>query len=151
MEKELEELKAVREKLQEQKDQYNIEYETFVEQHKELTASIGESKNRIFDLTTEIKLEAIEEYEKTGNKTLTGGVKIKLFPKMKYDVEKALKWAIHHEMALSLDKRRFEQLAKIENIGKTDNLDFVEIEDIPQATIPANIMLKGDLDAEKDR
>ena len=142
VEKQLEELKAVRERLQEQKDQYNTEYDNFVEQHKELTASIGESKNRIFDLITDIKLEAIKEYEKTGNKTLMGGVKIKLIPQMKYDVDKALKWAIYHEIALSLDKRRFEQLAKIEDIAKTDDLDFVEIEEIPHATIPTNIELE---------
>lgn len=110
--KEIEDLKTVREELQKQKDHYNAEYAKFVEQHNELTAKIAVCKGKEFDLVTDIKLEAIEEYEKTGNKKLECGVGIRLITKLNYDSDKALLWALKHEMALSLDKKRFEQLAK---------------------------------------
>jgi len=56
--------------------------------------------------------------------------------RFEYDELDAFKWAKEHSLALSLDKKAFEKIAKV------DTMDFVKINEIPQATIPTNIKLE---------
>jgi len=133
LKEQLEELKTVREELEQQKDAYNAEYARFIEQHKELTAKIAVSKGKEFDLVTTIKAEAVEEYKKTGNKAHEGGVAIRLMSVIEYDYEEALRWAEEHKLALILDKKKFEKFAKIEDMS------FVGMSEVAQATIPVKL------------
>jgi len=126
-------LKEQREKLAAAKEKYNKATEKFREEQKETLDYIDSTNFVIGGLTTDIKAEALTEYEKTGNKKLECGVGIRVVSKMTYEQDKALDWAKEHQMALTLDKRVFEKHAKVEN------LDFVEISEVATATIPMRL------------
>ncbi len=78
----------------------------------------------------------LQAYQETGNKTPVEGVGIREMTKIEYDPKEALKWAMQHQIALSLDKKTFEGFAK------TTPLDFVSITKEPQATIAVNLVVK---------
>jgi len=50
-----------------------------------------------------------------------------------YDPKEALKWAMEHQIALSLDKSSFDKFAK------ATPLDFVTIREEPRAQIAQNL------------
>ena len=75
----------------------------------------------------------LKAYAETGIKTPAVGVGIREVTKLAYDNGVALDWAKSHSMALSLDKRAFEKIAK------ADTPDFVSITTEPQATIATNL------------
>jgi len=72
----------------------------------------------------------LKAYAETGNKAPVPGVGIRINQKV------ALDWAKAHKMALSLDKRAFEKMAKA---GPETKPDFVKIIEEPQATIATNL------------
>ncbi len=81
-------------------------------------------------LLRELTLQA---YAETGNKTPAVGVGIREVTKLNYDGKVAFDWAKSHKMALQLDKKAFEKIAK------ADTPDFVTISQEPQATIATNL------------
>lgn len=78
----------------------------------------------------------LQAYQETGNKTPVDGVGIREMTKLEYDPKDALKWAMQHQVALSLDKKSFEIFAK------ATPLDFVAITKEPQATIATNLAIQ---------
>ena len=129
----IEYLKEQRTKQTEAKDKYNKAFEQFREQQKSTLEDIENCNLVIGGLTTDIKAEALTEYEKTGNKKLEFGVGIRVMSKMNYDPIKAFDWAKEHQLAIMLDKKSFEKHAK------ADELDFVEISEVATATIPMKL------------
>ena len=85
---------------------------------------------------TKLRELALQAYEldKT-NKAPAPGVDIREVTKLGYDPKEALKWALHHEIALTLDKKSFEGFAK------ATPLNFVTISTEPQATIAKDLVL----------
>ncbi len=75
----------------------------------------------------------LQAYAETGNKTPAVGVGIREVTKLNYDGKVAFDWAKSHKMALQLDKKAFEKIAK------ADTPDFVTISQEPQATIATNL------------
>ncbi len=71
----------------------------------------------------------IEAYELTRNKQPVPGVGIREVTKLDYDLVVALQWATEHKIALALDKRAFE------GIAKQSPLDFVTSRTEVTATI----------------
>ena len=67
------------------------------------------------------------------NKAPATGVGIRVMDKMGYAPDKAFAWAQEHKIALQLDKRAFETIAK------STPLDFVIIVPEPQATIAQDL------------
>ena len=97
---------------------------------------LGEAAtNREVMESAEAKLRelTLEVYAETGNKTPADGVGIREVTKLEYDTKTAYNWAIEHSMALNLDKRGFEKIAKV------SPPDFVTITKEPQATIATNL------------
>ena len=87
------------------------------------------------ELETEIRDEAISKFKETGEKKF-GQIGIRLTKRLDYENEKALTWAgLNMPIAVKkvLDKKQFETFAKV------NELDFVNIEEIPTATIPTEI------------
>jgi len=80
---------------------------------------------------------AIEMYSQTEIKDLPGGVKIKMRTFLVYDENTALEWAMKHNLAVKLDKSKFEKLAKVQEIPG------VSVHNKPMATIPSRIELPG--------
>jgi len=75
----------------------------------------------------------IQVYQATGNKAPAFGVGIRELTKLEYDPKEALKWAMSHQIALSLDKKSFEGFAK------ATPLEFVKVNVEAQATIATDL------------
>lgn len=82
-----------------------------------------------------IREEAMLKYKETGEKKLEFGVGIRVMKRLNYDEKEAFSWAKDHSLALALDKRAFEKIAKV------DDIDFVETTEEAMATIPKEINL----------
>lgn len=96
------------------------------------------------ELENEIREEAINRFKETGEKKF-GQVGIRLTKNLVYEFEQAMIWAIENmpiAIKTILDKKQFETFAKV------NDLDFVEIEEIPTATIPVEI--KEEYEKDKD-
>lgn len=128
--KELGEKRTELEKLQESWRQEQAELEM---KNATLLQQIDEIKTNIDALTSTIKEIAIGKFKETGDKVFDGGVKIRIMKKLEYLEENAFGWAMQHKIALKLDKKDFEKIAKIQDI------DFVKIIEEPSATIPIKI------------
>ena len=72
---------------------------------------------------------AIEMYQTTGCKELAPGVRVREMTRLTYNPQDALTWAIEHRLALSLDVKAFDQLARV------TALPFVTYWIQPQATL----------------
>lgn len=107
--------------------------EAWEEANKSLIAGVV-AANIILD-TDEARLRdmTIEVYNATGEKKPAPGVAIRELTKLTYDPLAALSWATEHKIALSLDKRAFE------GIAKQSPLDFVASTIEIQATIATEL------------
>ena len=114
-------------------EKYETVMQKFQEDNAETIIKIKTIKEAKLKARETIKKLGGDEFRITGKKHLIGGIAIKMMKKLEYDPDAALIWAKDHDLALSLDKRRFEQLAK------TENIDFVKIVETPQVTIPSII------------
>ena len=85
---------------------------------------------------TRLRELTIEVYNQTGNKKPCQGVGIRELIKLAYDPLKALAWATEHKIALALDKRAFE------GIAKQSPLDFVTSTTEIQATIATELKVE---------
>lgn len=103
--------------------------------NEELLSKIDKISNDMFDCEESIRTQALVEFKNTGEKKLDGGVGIRVLKKLDYDTSEAFSWAKNHSLALSLDKKAFEKIAK------ADNIDFVKITEESTATIPTIIKL----------
>lgn len=63
------------------------------------------------------------------SKTVAAGLSVRINTSLNYDAAKALEWAKAHDLALALDKKAFETIAKAQAI------DFVETVEIPTAVV----------------
>ena len=80
----------------------------------------------------EIRELAINKYNETGLKKF-GQIGIRITTKYNYDDLEALTWAKSHNLCLALDKIAFKKQLKVQP------LDFVEVQEVPIATIPTEI------------
>ena len=79
---------------------------------------------------------ALQAYQETGSKTPVDGVGIREMTRLEYNPVTALAWATEHRIALALDKKSFE------GIAKTTPLGFVMVTKEPQATIATNLEVR---------
>ena len=81
----------------------------------------------------ELRKGALAIYEKTNNKAPGPGLGIRETTVLRYTPEKALAWALEHHMALALDKKAFEAIAKAQP------LEFGEVHKEAVATIAQDL------------
>jgi len=100
-------------------------------------SSLIESKNScsvaVEDLKEDISEECLTKFKADGTKKFYGGLAIRENKKYEYSNEEALAWAIKTEMCLSLDKKKFETMAK------TGEIEFVTVATVPSTTFPKEI------------
>jgi len=89
--------------------------------------TLNEAETKLRELT-------IKAYNETGSKNPAPGVGIREITKLEYNPKQAFEWAKEHQIALSLDKKSFESLAK------ANPIDFVTISTEPQATIATDLL-----------
>jgi hypothetical protein len=103
--------------------------EAWVTQHADLLQEHARSRESMYQAEAMLRALAIELYQSTGSKDLAPGVKVRELTKLIYDPQAALTWALAHQMALALDVKTFEQLARV------TVLPFVRRWSEPQATL----------------
>ncbi|MEE9525052.1 MAG: hypothetical protein V3V78_00415 [Candidatus Woesearchaeota archaeon] len=131
----LKELREQMEKLNARKKAANEKYLT---DNNELFSEVEKLAGQLTQTEIEIKEMALNEYSETGEKKLKFGVGIRIMKKLEYEEAEAFAWAKEHSMALSLDKRSFDKIAR------ADPMDFIKINEIPQATLPFVIEVKDE-------
>ena len=82
---------------------------------------------------TKLRDLTLQAYAETGNKAPALGVGIRERTVLTYDGKVAFDWAKSHKMALQLDKKAFEKIAKV------SDLDFVDVATEPIATIATTL------------
>lgn len=132
----LKQLKQARSQRYKVRELYEAKLKEFNESISDITTKLEQENNNILGIETDIKELAIKEYNQTGKKKLECGVGIRVMSRLIYEQEDALKWAQDHNLALTLDKKAFESIAK------TQAILFVEKREIATATIPMKINLE---------
>jgi hypothetical protein len=111
--------------------------EAWATQHADLLQEHARSREAMHQAEAMLRALAIELYQSTGSKDLAPGVKVREMTRLIYDPQTALSWALTHQMALALDVKTFEQLARV------TVLPFVRRWSEPQATLSS--CLPGEL------
>ncbi len=70
-------------------------------------------KQTVHQVEATLRALAVEIYQSTDRKEIAPGVKVREMTRLIYDPQEALTWAMAHQMALMLDVKAFEQLAKV--------------------------------------
>ena len=96
-----------------------------------ILASVEADRARLREEEKKLRAATLEAYQETGNKKPAPGVGIRVVKEMFYDDDEAIQWAIRANAlpCLSLQKANFKKVAEGLKLG------FVDIREIPQATI----------------
>ncbi|MDP3063133.1 MAG: hypothetical protein Q8O40_07990 [Chloroflexota bacterium] len=82
-----------------------------------------------------LRAEALDVFNSTQQRKPCPGVEVKDYMEIDYLKDKALAWALEHKMALVLDAKAFESLAK----AAKPPLGFVAIGKVSKATIATDL------------
>jgi len=143
----VDEVRLLREELAFLKEQYNRAFEKFLEVYEPLISRKNSKAQELTEAESRLRQLAEDAYRQTNDKNPVAGVKIRLVTKLNYDPQDALNWAIEHKLALALDTKAFEKIAK------TSPMDFVLVESVPQATIARDlgaVYQKGEVKNSQD-
>lgn len=115
--------------------QFNIRLEQLTKEwqseHSELLAEYQEISLAASEKEGELRASVIEAYAADpSKKTVAPGLSVRVAKKPVYDAEKALQWAMHHKLALALDKKAFEKIA-----DSATDIDFVTYDESVTAVI----------------
>lgn len=125
---------AVARKLaQEKADVWKVARTAWDEANKNLLDEAMQTSQFVNAAEIVLRELTLKAYAETGNKQPIPGVGIREVTKLDYDPKEALKWAMEHQIALSLDKKSFEGFAK------ATPLEFVKVTQEPQATIATDL------------
>jgi len=93
------------------------------------------ANNSAFLTEAEAKLRelTLQAYAETGDKQPAEGIGVREVVELRYDPKEAFDWAIKHNMALQLNPKGFDKIAK------ASPLEFVEYAKIYQATIAQDL------------
>jgi hypothetical protein len=108
--------------VQQLREAWASQYATFLEDE-------ALHKQTVHQMEATLRGLAIALYQSTDRKEIAPGVKVQEMTRLIYDPQEALTWALAHQMALMLDVKAFEQLAKV------TALPFVTRTIVPQATL----------------
>jgi hypothetical protein len=107
----------------------------FNNQNAELINARIEIQKEIFDLETNARKFALEQFEVTKEPKIGYGLTIVQHKQCEYDETKAFEWAKDRGLALKLDATKFKKLAELEE------LDFVSFDKKPSVNISKTIII----------
>lgn len=105
----------------------------FEEEHRPLIDSLRESRELLGKAEARVREFAVDVFRRTGDMKPGPGLGIRTKKRLDYDLAAATAWAEEHGMALMLDVKAFEAIAK------ASKLDFVTITDQPECTIARDL------------
>ena len=122
------EMRARRLSLQSEVDQLESD---LMSRYSALYQELGQANIDLKVAEEKLRAATLEAYQETGNKKPAPGVGIRVVKEMFYDDDEAIQWAIRANAlpCLSLQKANFKKVAEGLKLG------FVDIREIPQATI----------------
>lgn len=123
----------VRGKSQEMAERRIILYDEFQTKNCEFFADVATAATAVSEAEDILRELTLQAYAETGNKAPEVGVGVRDQTVLNYDGKVAFDWAKAHKMALKLDTKAFEKIAK------ADPPDFVKITAEPQATIATEL------------
>ena len=103
--------------------------------NRQLIDKVELAKKRLAEADGKLRAFALAEWGRMGEKALGSGVNIRVETRLGYDPVTALLWAKKHDMALSLDKKAFEGLAK----ASVPPLDFVKQVEVATVTVAQDL------------
>ena len=109
----------------------------FEKQFEDLFNTQTKVREIISECRVVIREEAEAGFLEDGEKKRLGGIGIRVGTVLNYDNKLAFNWAKEHSLALNLDRRRFEQLAK------TEEIEFVTKEEKITVTFPKVIKIEN--------
>lgn len=102
-------------------------------EHEKQLSDIVIQAAKLTEAETKLREQAVELFKTTGNKQVADGVGIRETEKLEYDEKQAFEWAKEHVMALSLDKKAFDKIAK------ASPMEFVKVVSVPTAAIATDL------------
>lgn len=108
----LADLNAQRHELEVLTAQKAAAYEAWRTDNLALLANVDNTEAEVKRLEAEIRQEAVRTYQMFDNPHPYPGVEVKVFTVLTYEEREALQWAVTHGIALTLNKRLFEDIAK---------------------------------------
>lgn len=131
----LKELKVTQEELNNKENLLKHRKEVFEQENLDLMHEINYLKSKVTNCKEILTENAEAGYLKDNKKVRLGGVTVWITKHLDYDDKDAFNWAIKHQMCLELNKKEFEQIAKIQK------LDFVKNSEKIKVTFPKEIKL----------
>ncbi len=99
----------------------------------ELTDFVSEARIAVSLAEENLRQAALAHYaDNPGTRKLPYGLGARVVSSLEYESAAALAWAIEHKMALALDKKAFEAIAK------TNNVPFVTTKETVTITLPTD-------------
>ena len=102
------------------RQQYNLVHtqiqqlrEAWASQYATLLQDEALHKQTVHQVEATLRALAIGIYQSTDRKEIAPGIKVREMTRLIYDPQEALTWALAHQIALMLDVKTFEQLAKV--------------------------------------
>ena len=112
-------------RYKEKKDLFDKQFETLINDRKELTLQLIEAENNL-------RIKALSIHESLGEKNLYNGVKIRIMKVLIYDTDAAIVWAKQNApLCFKFNDSIFKKIAKTEPDGCP-----VTIKEEPAVTIP---------------
>jgi len=97
----------------------------------ELAGYVADAKDKMQFAEAALRDAGLAHYEAHPEiKKLPHGLGVRVTQSLVYNTDTAFQWAQEHKMALSLDRKAFEKIAK------ASPLEFVTVEEVPTITIP---------------
>ena len=115
-------------------ERWQQEFRSFQEKHSGLRDGLDAAKMARQNVETELRDAILEAYSQNGEKKFPGGG-VRIIKSLEYKDADALFWAQQHSMALALDRKAFERLAKAGDVSAT----IVTVTEEPQATINTDL------------
>lgn len=136
-----EQMKTVRDlriKTAELKERKKRLLEAFEKENEELFLAVKMESETLVAAEEYARALAIVEFDQTGEKQLYAGIVIKQMSRLRYLESTAMAWAKEHGMALKLDVKAFEKIAK------ADKVYFVYYDTENTAALPKEIKIEGE-------
>lgn len=132
------ELVKLRNEQEELSENYKEAFKSFTDNHAFLIDHRKVINDKVAALELSIRADAVEGFQKDGEKQREFGVGIRITKSFNYDSKVAFDWAKSHKLALQLDKKAFESIAK------SQELSFVKLEEKAGATLPKEFLIEGE-------
>jgi len=113
--------------------QMNAKKTAFIDSVDALAGLLAVSVAELKIAEASLRIAGLEYYQANPNtKKLPYGVGIRATETLIYEDYAAFSWAVEHNMALTLDKKAFEKIAKV------SLPDFVTVEEVLTVTLPSD-------------